>query len=161
MKMFEGLWDSIKDAWIGIRDRFSSLKLGEALGTLATADDGAAMEQGGRAMMSKFWEGLKSIGEKLLNWASSFAGNLKSLLSFSISPTLSLPNGAPLVLQPQSYSGGGDKLTPAPGLQRQASMTFHNQFNINGSDNPDTVAKRIVAALDRQRQSGLYDGALA
>lgn len=153
MKAFSGVWDSIKEAF----------SLREVVDTLAAADDGAALEQGGRAVMTKFWDGLKSIASSILEWASGFIGQLKSLFSFNASPSITLPKGMPAPwLSPSSYKGGdGNNLTPAPALQRQANVTYHNTFSISGSDNPEAVAQRIVTALNRQRQSGLYDGALA
>lgn len=155
MKAFSGVWDSIKKAF--------SLSKSEAINTLGAADDGAALEEGGRAVMTKFWEGLKSAAAPLLEWASGFIGQLKSLFSFNASPSITLPKGMPAPwLSPSSYKGGdGNNLTPAPALQRQANVTYHNTFSISGSDNPEAVAQRIVTALNRQRQSGLYDGALA
>jgi TP901 family phage tail tape measure protein len=117
----------------------------------------------GSKIITSLWEGMKSIAQQLLGWAGGLVGKLKSLFSFSVSPSVggaptgSTGGGAP-VLQKQSAVGG---LTPAPGLARQANMTFNNNFTISGSDNPESVARRIVAALDRQRQAGMYDGALA
>ena len=141
-------WGWIKEKWAELTAWFSSI-------------DVSGIFAAGAKIISSLWDGMKSIAQQLMSWASGLVGRLKSLFSFTASPTLSLPNGAPLAATPQSYKSGGDKLAPAPGLQRQASMTFHNQFHISGSDNPEAVAQRIVTALDRQRQSGLYDGALA
>ncbi|CAM5399470.1 hypothetical protein AFEL58S_02012 [Afipia felis] len=149
MKGLDEAWGWIKGKWGELTAWFSSI-------------DVSGIFEAGAKIITALWDGMKSIGEKLMSWASGLVGRLKSLFSFSVSagsPTLSLPNGAPLAATPQSYGGG--KLAPAPALQRQASMTFNNSFNISGSDNPDAVAQRIVTALNRQRQSGLYDGALA
>lgn len=104
------------------------------------------------ALMQSLLDGLKRAAESVIGWAGSFVGRLKGLFSFSVSPTI-----APPAATPQSYRPTG--LTPAP--SRQASVTFNNTFTVNGGADPEGAARRILAALDRQRQASLYDGALA
>lgn len=149
-KGFQEVSDWIGEKWKELCNWFTSI-------------DVSGFFAAGSKIITSLWDGMKSIAQQLLGWAGSLVGKLKSLFSFSVSPSVggaASPGagGGGAVLQKQSYGGG---LTPAPGLQRQASNTFHNTFTINGSDNPETVAQRIVNALDRQRQAGLYDGALA
>ncbi len=111
----------------------------------------------GTKIMQSLLAGLQASAQNVIGWVTGFVGRLKSLFSFSASPSLTpqVAPGAPAAT-PQSAPGN---LTPAPAL-RNASVTYHNTFNVNGDD-PEIAARRIVAALDRQRQASLYDGALA
>lgn len=120
------------------QERFQAL-----FGGISLADIGAKL-------MQSLLDGLKRAAASVVGWASSFASRLKGLFSFggSASPPAAIP---------QSYRPSG--LTPAPG--RQANLTFNNTFTVNGGADPEGAARRILAALDRQRQAGLYDGALA
>lgn len=130
-----------------IQERFQSL-----FGGISLADIGAKL-------MQSLLDGLKSAAEGVTSWVSGFVERLKGLFSFSASPTIAPQGGgasSPAAI-PQSYRPNG--LTPAP--SRQASVTFHNTFAVNGGADPEGAARRILAALDRQRQAGLYDGALA
>lgn len=167
----EPIGKAISEAWSWIGEKWSAL--GDYLGSidyagiftrlLAAIVDKigtakTALVDAGRAIMNSLLDGLKAAAQSVINWAGGFVGRLKSLFSFSASPTITPQGGGAATVQPQSHRGGG--LTPAPAM-RQASASFTNTFNINGADNPESVAQRIVAALDRQRQAGLYDGALA
>lgn len=126
--------------------RFQSL-----FGDISLADIGAKL-------MQSLLDGLKRAADSVIGWASGFVGRLKGLFSFSASPTITPQGGtSPPAAIPQSYRPTG--LTPAP--SRQASVTFNNTFTVNGGADPEGAARRILAALDRQRQAGLYDGALA
>jgi hypothetical protein len=130
-------------------ERFGAQFAGVNLPNLASA---------GTKLMQSLLDGLKRAAESVIGWASGFVGRLKGLFSFSASPTIAPKGGsasAPAI--PQSYRPTG--LTPAPA--RHASVTFHNTFTVNGGADPEGAARRILAALDRQRQAGLYDGALA
>lgn len=129
------------------QERFQSLFGGISLGDI------------GAKLMQSLLDGLKRAAESVIGWASGFVGRLKGLFSFSASPTISPRGGgaSPPAAVPQSYRPTG--LTPAPA--RQASLTFNNTFTVNGGSDPEGAARRILAALDRQRQAGLYDGALA
>ncbi len=127
-------------------------RLGSLFGGISLADIGAQL-------MQSLLDGLKRAAESVMGWATGFVGRLKSLFSFSASPTITPKGGgasAPAAI-PQSYRPTG--LTPAPA--RQASVTFNNTFSVNGGADPEGAARRILAALDRQRQASLYDGALA
>lgn len=159
-KALTGAWEWIKETWNGLTSwlgeiNWKNLFLQSVGGAVEAV---SAMKKLGSDFINGFWEGLKAAAQSVMNWASGFVGRLKSLFSFSASPTITPQGGGAATVQPQSYRGGG--LTPAPAM-RQASASFTNTFHINGADNPETVAQRIVAALDRQRQAGLYDGALA
>lgn len=114
----------------------------------------------GVKVMESLLAGLQQAAQKVIGWVTGFAGKLKSLFSFSFNfPTPGAPQGSgssPPAATPQSAPGGA---ASGP-LTRNASVTNNNVFNFSGGD-PDSLARRVVAALDRQRQSGLYDGSLA
>lgn len=164
LKALNATWDVIRESWSQLTETLGSIDITGTLSNLATniaaklGEAASAAMEAGRNIMTKLLDGLKAAAQSVINWAGSFVGRLKSLFSFSVSPTITPQGGGAATVQPQSHRGGG--LTPAPAM-RQASASFTNTFNINGADNPESVAQRIVAALDRQRQAGLYDGALA
>lgn len=137
-------------AWLAelgqrIAAAFQSLNLGEA----------------GAKVIASLLAGLQSAAERVISWATGFVGRLKSLFSFSVSPSIAprfgsgLTDGPPAAT-PQSAPGG---LAPAPRM-RHASVTNHNVFHIDGAD-PERAARQIVTALDRYRQAGMFDGAPA
>ncbi len=162
MRAMQGLWDWLKQSWSQLGEFLGSIDVSgfvDRLSNSISEQFGNAANwatEAGRNIMNKLLDGLKSAAQAVIGWVTGFAGRLKSLFSFNASPTIT-PQGGGATVQPQSAP---NNLTPAPAM-KQASMSFTNTFHINGADNAESVAQRIVTALDRQRQAGLYDGALA
>lgn len=137
---------------------------GEIMRKLSEID----LAEAGRAIINSLLSGLTSAAGAVFTWIGNFAARVREKFNGmlgkfgGVAPGAGAggdagsSGGAPAPT-PQNYRGD---LAPAPAL-RQASVTFHNSFVVNGASDPDSAARQIMAALDRQRQAGLYDGALA
>lgn len=146
MQAFRPVGEWMLEIWERIRSSIQGLNL---------ADVGAQI-------IASLLSGLQSAAESVISWATGFVGRLKSLFSFSASPSIrpnvggGLSDGAPTAI-PQSAPGG---LAPAPRMRQASYSVGPVTIHVDGND-PERAARQIVTALDRYRQGGLYDGAPA
>jgi TP901 family phage tail tape measure protein len=149
-------WDKLVAAFDTAKDWVSQVgeKITSAFQSLNLS--GAAAH-----VMESLLSGFKSAAGAVEAWVSGWIGKLKSWFSFTATPTIApklggLSDGAPTAI-PQSAPGG---FAPRGDRRASAGVVQHVAINVSGGD-PERAARAIVTALDRYRQAGLYDGALA
>jgi len=110
----------------------------------------------GASIMNGLRDGLMSAGASVLAWVAEFVNKLKTMFSFTASPTIT-PN-----------IGGGASGSTAPGgspmnyrapVQGGARMQHANvTIHINGANDPNTVARAVKAHLENTYKDALSDG---
>lgn len=151
---WQGIWDGAINALTGgdgVR------KIGD---TLATKLKEINLAAAGTAIMNSLLDGLKAGSEAVLKFAADFKKRVLEIFD-SIGSLFGLMGGrgaSPPAAKPISYNLGG--LAPAPVRKTSVINNWSPTIHVNGND-PEAAARHILAALDRQRQAGLYDGALA
>ena len=120
----------------------------------------------GKIIMDALLSGLQSAADSVISWVTGFVARLKSLFSFSASPTIT-PNGGGYQ-DPLSAPGIGPKKSSyfspqtAPALMQHAGLHVHGDVHISvpGSGDPHATAeavwRRFNAAVSRQLSDGAF-----
>ena len=150
-------WDEIVKAFGDAKQWVMELagKIGDALASINLFD-------AGRKLLESLWEGMKSLAGDIVGWASSLGGRIwgaiRGALPFGGGAAPTTPRATPQSFQPLAPDARSGAVNNARASTTHISI---GGIRIDGSGNPETTARAVVREIERYRQAGLYDGALA
>ena len=166
-------WDEIVKAFGDAKQWVTELagKIGDALASIN-------LFGAGRKLLESLWEGMKSLASDIVSWASSLGGRIwgaiRGALPFGgggaapASPRTTPQSFQPLApatprATPQSFQPLAPDARSGAVNNARASTTHISVggITIRDAGDPEKTARAVVREIERYRQAGLYDGALA